>query len=148
MAKSVNKVILLGTLGRDPELRYVANNSIPVVRISMATNQRFKDDRGNWQERTEWHSVVAWRRLAEIINEYVKKGDRLYVEGQLQTSSWDDQKTREKKYRTAIVVDDVILINGRNSNGNYAAAAGSADPTSHSAGDGKGVRFTDESIPF
>ena len=82
--KSVNKVILLGTLGRDPEVRYVAANTVPVVRISLATNERYKDEQGNWQDRTEWHSVTAWRRLAEIIGQYVKKGDRIYVEGKLQ----------------------------------------------------------------
>jgi single-strand DNA-binding protein len=124
--KSVNKVILLGTLGRDPEVRYVAANTVPVVRFSLATNERFKDDQGNWQDRTEWHTVVAWRRLAEIIGQYVHKGDRLYVEGKLQTSSWEDQRTGEKKYRTEIVADDLVLIGGRREATGEAASARSA----------------------
>jgi len=137
MAKSQNLVILLGTMGRDPEVRYVAGNTIAVVRISLATESRYKDDQGQWRSRTEWHSVVAWRRTAEVIGQYVKKGDRLYVQGHLQTSSWDDAKTGEKKYRTDIVVDDLTLI-GRTGNGNNNAVsdAGTAagDVDSYPAG--------------
>ena len=150
--KSVNKVILLGTMGRDPEIRYVSSNNVPVVRVSLATNERFKDDQGNWQDRTEWHTVVAWRRLAEIIGQYVKKGDRLYIEGKLQTSSWDDQKTGEKKYRTEVVADDLVLIGGKRDVG---------EPMARSAPAGAGSSFdqrgpsepdntviTDNDIPF
>ena len=145
MAKSVNKVFLLGTLGRDPEVRYVSNNTIPVARISLATDQRYKDDQGNWQDKTEWHTLVAWRRFAEIIGQYVKKGDRLCVEGHLQTSSWDDQKTGEKKYRTEIVVDDLTLLGGRNSQGN---AAGNASTAQAGNGPSDSTVITDEDIPF
>ena len=128
--KSVNKVILLGTMGRDPEVRYVAANTVPVVRISLATNERYKDEQGNWQDRTEWHSVTAWRRLAEIIGQYVKKGDRLYIEGKLQTSSWEDQRTGEKKYRTEVVADDLVLIGGRREGTGEGVAARSASAPS------------------
>jgi len=153
--KSVNKVILLGTMGRDPEVRYVAGNTIPVVRISLATNERSKDDQGNWQDRTEWHTVVAWRRLAEIIGQYVKKGDRLYVEGKLQTSSWDDQKTGEKKYRTEIVADDLVLVGGRRDAAADAAPRAAAAPAGNDL-DQRGPEepavdatvITDSDIPF
>jgi single-strand DNA-binding protein len=149
--RSVNRVTLLGTMGRDPELRYVTGNTIPVVRISLATNERYKDDQGNWQDRTEWHSVVAWRRLAEIINQYVKKGDRLYIEGKLQTSSWDDQKTGEKKYRTEVVADDLVLIGGRRE-----GAGEGARPAAVPAGnfdqrvpdEPPGTKITEDDIPF
>jgi single-strand DNA-binding protein len=152
--RSVNRVTLLGTMGRDPELRYVAGNTIPVVRISLATDERYKDDQGNWQDRTEWHSVVAWRRLAEIINQYVKKGDKLYIEGKLQTSSWADQKTGEKKYRTEVVADDLVLIGGRR---DAAGAAGeAARPAAVPAGnfdqrvpdEAPGTKITEDDIPF
>jgi single-strand DNA-binding protein len=153
--KSVNKVILLGTMGRDPEVRYVAGNSIPVVRVSLATNERYKDDQGNWQDRTEWHTVVAWRRLAEIIGQYVKKGDRLYIEGKLQTSSWDDQKTGEKKYRTEVVADDLVLVGGRRDAGGDAPSRSASVPAGNNfdqrgpdetAGDN--TMITDSDIPF
>jgi single-strand DNA-binding protein len=112
MAKSVNKVILLGHLGKDPEVRYTPSG-IPVARFSLATNERFKDKAGDWQDRAEWHQVVAWQRLAEIVGEYVKKGAKLYVEGRLQTSSWDDKESGEKKYRTEIVAESVVLLDAR-----------------------------------
>jgi single-strand DNA-binding protein len=153
--KSVNKVILLGTMGRDPEVRYVAGNSIPVVRVSLATNERYKDDQGNWQDRTEWHTVVAWRRLAEIIGQYVKKGDRLYIEGKLQTSSWDDQKTGEKKYRTEVVADDLVLVGGRRDAGGDAPSRASSAPAANNYDQrgpdevpGDNTMITDSDIPF
>jgi single-strand DNA-binding protein len=153
--KSVNKVILLGTLGRDPEVRYVAGNTVPVVKISLATNERYKDEQGNWQDRTEWHYVVAWRRLAEIIGQYVHKGDRLYVEGKLQTSSWQDQRTGEKKYRTEIVADDLVLIGGRREGGMgeetgaRAAAAPASSMEQHAPEEANAnAPITDADIPF
>jgi single-strand DNA-binding protein len=114
--KSVNKVTLLGTLGRDPEVKYTPSGTA-VAKFSMATNDRYKDKDGNWQDRTEWHNIVAWQRTAEIIGEYVKKGDRLYLEGKLQTSSWEDKQSGEKKYRTEIVVNDIVLIGGKRDGG-------------------------------
>ena len=154
--RSVNKVILLGTLGRDPEVRYVAGNTIPVVRVSLATDERYKDDQGNWQDRTEWHTVVAWRRLAELIGQYVKKGDRLYIEGKLQTSSWDDQKTGEKKYRTEIVASDLVLLGGRRgdvgegatSRPTATSAPANFDQRAPEEAADHGAPITDSDIPF
>src|SRR4029077_2791226 len=112
MAKSVNKVILVGNVGQDPEVKYTASG-VPVAKVSIATNERFKDKNDQWQDRTEWHGVVAWQRLAEIVGEYVRKGSKLYIEGKLQTSSWEDRQSGERKYRTEIVARDIVLLGSR-----------------------------------
>ena len=112
MAKSVNKVILVGNVGQDPEVKYTASG-VPVAKLSLATTERFKDRNDQWQDRTEWHSVVAWQRLAEIVGEHVRKGSKLYVEGKLQTSTWEDRQNGEKKYRTEIVAWDIVLLGSR-----------------------------------
>jgi single stranded DNA-binding protein len=88
----VNKVILVGKAGQNPEVKYTASG-VPVANVSLATNERFKDRNDQWQDRTEWHSVVAWQRLAEIVGEYVRKGSKLYIEGKLQTSTWEDKQS-------------------------------------------------------
>ncbi len=153
MAKSVNKVILIGNLGKDPEVK-VTPSGTPVAKFSLATNERYKDKAGQWQDRTEWHNLVAWQRTAEIIGEYVKKGSKIYVEGRLQTSSWDDKTTGEKKYRTEIIVNDLVLLSGRGDGEGASRAAGAGgsnfdqrapepEPApAHSGG------ITDEDIPF
>lgn len=112
MAKSVNKVILVGNVGQGPEVEYTASG-VPVAKLSLATNERFKDRNDAWQDRTEWHSVVAWQRLAEIVGEYVRKGSKLYVEGKLQTSTWEDKQSGKRKYRTEIVARDIVLLGSR-----------------------------------
>jgi single-strand DNA-binding protein len=94
MAKSVNKVILVGNLGKDPEVKFTPSG-VPVAKFSLATNERYKDKGGEWQDRTEWHNIVAWQRLAEIVGEYVKKGSKIYIEGRLQTSSWEYKQSGE-----------------------------------------------------
>jgi single-strand DNA-binding protein len=124
MAKSVNKVILVGNVGQDPEVKYTASG-VPVTKVSLATNERFKDKNDQWQDRTEWHSVVAWQRLAEIVGEYVRKGSKLYVEGKLQTSTWEDKQNGEKKYRTEIVARDIVFLGSRDN-----AAQGSPEQSS------------------
>src|SRR5438477_11086509 len=112
MAKSVNKVILVGNLGKDPEVKFTPGGTA-VAKFSLATNERFKDKAGEWQDRTEWHNIVAWQRLAEIVGEYVKKGSKVYIEGRLQTSSWEDKQSGEKKYRNEINAQDLVLLGGR-----------------------------------
>jgi len=151
MAKSVNKVILIGNLGKDPEVK-VTPSGTPVAKFTLATNERYKDKSGQWQDRTEWHNLVAWQRTAEIIGEYVKKGSKVYVEGRLQTSSWDDKTTGEKKYRTEIIVNDLVLLSGRGDGeggprggggNNFDQRAPEPEPApAHSGG------ITDEDIPF
>ena len=111
MARSVNKVILLGNLGKDPEVKYTPSG-VAVARFTLATNERYKDKDGTWQDKTEWHNLVAFQRTAEIVGEYLKKGRSVYVEGRLQTSSWDDKESGQKKYRTEIIVNDLVLLGG------------------------------------
>jgi single-strand DNA-binding protein len=109
MPRSVNKVILVGHVGKDPEVRYSPSGT-PVAKFSLATNEQFKDRNDQWQERTEWHNLVAWQRLAEIVGEFVAKGAKLYIEGKLQTSCWEDGQSGGRKYRTEIVVRDLVLL--------------------------------------
>jgi len=110
-SRSLNKVLLIGNLGKDPELRYTANGQA-VATFTLATNESWKDKEGNLQERTEWHNIVAWQRLAEICGEYLKKGKKVYVEGRLQTRNFED-KEGMKRYVTEIVCDDLIMLDGR-----------------------------------
>ena len=110
--KSVNKVILIGNLGKDPEVKYT-QGGMPVAKFTLATNERFKDKDGQWQDRTEWHNITAFQRLAEIVGEYLKKGGKCYIEGSLRTSSWDDKETGQKKYKTEIIANDLVLLSGR-----------------------------------
>jgi single-strand DNA-binding protein len=114
--KSVNKVILIGNLGKDPEVKHTPSGT-PVAKLTLATNERYKDKDGNWQDRTEWHNVVLWQRLAEIAGEYLKKGGKVYIEGRLQTRSWDDKQTNQKKYMTEVVANDLVLLGGRGEGG-------------------------------
>ena len=116
MSKSLNKVQLIGNLGKDPELKYTSAG-VAVATFSIATSDSWKDQEGNQQERTEWHNIVAWRKLAEICGEWLKKGKRIYIEGKLQTRSYE--KDGVKKYITEIVADQMIMLDGapRSTNG-------------------------------
>ena len=155
MTKSVNKVILIGNLGKDPEIKYTPSG-VPVAKFSLATNERYKDKAGEWQDRTEWHNIVAWQRLAEIVGEYVKKGSKIYIEGRLQTSSWEDKQSGEKKYRTEIIANDLVLLSGRGENSEAyssrsASASAGLDQRTHQAEEGSQphpAEITDEDIPF
>lgn len=111
MARSVNKVILVGNLGKDPELRYTSSG-VAVATFSIATNESWKDPDGNLQERTQWHNIVAWRKLAEICGEYLKKGGKIYAEGRLQHRNYDD-KNGVKRYVTEIVLDEMVMLDSR-----------------------------------
>lgn len=123
MAKSLNKVMLIGNLGKDPELRYTTSG-VAVATFTIATNESWKDQEGNLQERTEWHNIVAWRKLAEICGEWLKKGKKVYIEGRIQTRSYDD-KNGVKKYVTEIVADDLIMLDGGGGAGRSAGQGGS-----------------------
>src|SRR6185312_8158715 len=100
MAKGVNKVFLLGNVGKDPEIRTTAGG-MTVASFSLATADRAKDAQGNWADKTEWHNLVCFQRTAEIVRDYVKKGSQIFVEGKIQTRSWDDKTSGEKKDKTA-----------------------------------------------
>jgi single-strand DNA-binding protein len=120
---SVNKVILVGNLGKDPELRYTPSGAA-VTTFSLATSERYKDKSGEMQEKTEWHNVVAWRQLAEICGKYLHKGKQIYIEGRIQTRSYDD-KDGNKRYITEIVADQMQML-GRvgDDNGSQARSGG------------------------
>ena len=158
MARSVNKVILIGHLGKDPEVKYTPSGT-PVAKFTLATNERFKDKDGNWQDRTEWHNITAWQRTAEIVGEYCKKGSQVYIEGRLRTDSWEDKNTQEKKYRTEIVVNELLLLGGRGGGGSGEGAGGGSYNQSRSQGGGNNFdqrapepehasQITDEDVPF
>jgi single-strand DNA-binding protein len=159
MAKSVNKVILLGNVGKDPEIRSTPGGTM-VASFSIATTERHKDASGNWADKTEWHNLVAFTKLAEIVRDYVKKGSKLYVEGRLTTRNWEDKDTKKKVYRTEIIVNDLSLLSAREEgSGGYSktqssssssasfdqrppAAAGGADEYTQQA------EISDDDIPF
>lgn len=151
MAKSVNKVFLLGNVGKDPEIRSTGSGKM-VASFSLATSVRSKDQQGNWQDRTEWHNIVAYEKLAEIIRDYVKKGSKLFVEGRLATRNWDDKEYAGRKvYRTEIIVNDLSLLSGREEG---AARPGSSAahfdqrPASAQEDYSQAAEISDEDIPF
>jgi single-strand DNA-binding protein len=157
MAKSVNKVILLGNVGKDPEIRSTGGGTM-VANFTLATSDRQKDAQGNWQDRTEWHNLVAFQRTAEIVRDYVKKGTKLYVEGKIQTRSWDDKESGQKRYRTEIIVNDLSLLSGRDEGagaGGYSRGSGSGSTASFDqrppAGQddyAQSAEISDDDIPF
>ena len=108
---SLNKAMIIGRLGQDPEVRYTQNNTA-VATLSIATNERFKDNMGEWKERTEWHRVVAWGRKAEVAQEYLKKGSQVYIEGPIQTRKWED-KDGQTRYTTEIKALTLTMLDSK-----------------------------------
>jgi single-strand DNA-binding protein len=156
MAKGVNKVFLLGNTGKDTETR-TTNGGTLAASVSLATADRVKDQQGNWSDRTEWHNLVAFGKLAEVFRDYVHKGSKINVIGKIQTRSWDDKNTGEKKYRTEIVVQDLTLLdspqngNGRQSGSQsgYGERETYADGGSDASEDGYGsMGISEQEIPF
>ncbi|MGH9512425.1 MAG: single-stranded DNA-binding protein [Terriglobales bacterium] len=154
--RSVNKVILLGNLGKDPELKYTPSGT-PVAKFALATNDRYKDKEGNWQDRTEWHNITAWARTAEIAGEYLKKGSKVYIEGSLRTHSWDDKTSGQKKYMTEVIVNDLVMLSGRGEGGGSdsagqargaAATGGNFDQRAPEPEPAPSSPISDEDIPF
>lgn len=138
----VNKVILIGNLGSDPELRYTPSGAA-VANFRIATSERWNDKDGKPQERTEWHRIVAWRKLAEIAGEYLKKGKQVYVEGKLQTRSWEDQDG-VKRYTTEIIADKIQMLGRRGENETSSGSDdfGTADfPEEKNAGENSDLPF-------
>jgi len=162
MAKSINKVILLGNLGKDPELKSTPGG-MAIATFSLATSSSVKDKDGNWQEKTEWHNVKAFQRTAEIAAQYLKKGNKVYIEGRLHSESWDDKETGQKKYKTEVIVNELVLLGGPREGGEGgggysgsksggAKASGGFDqrvPEHEEAPAHSGAgEITDEDIPF
>jgi single-strand DNA-binding protein len=140
MSYGLNKVTLIGHLGADPELRYTEGN-VPVVTFNIATNESYKDQSGNLVDRTEWHRIVAWRKLAELFGEYLKKGSKVYIEGKLQTRSWDD-KDGNKRYTTEIVCNEFMFLDSKGTGGGGQQSGGEAPPPPASGGE------KEEDLPF
>jgi len=154
MAKGVNKVFLLGNVGKDPEFR-TTPGGMNVASFSLATADRAKDTEGNWTDRTEWHNLVAFQRTAEIVRDYVKKGSQIFIEGKIQTRSWEDKETKVKKYRTEILVNELSLLGGRGGEGGSSSSGGYSRSSSYSssaasapANDYADQQITDDDIPF
>lgn len=138
----INKVILIGNLGADPEIRYTQSGT-PVCNFRIATSERWKGQDGQQQEQTEWHNIVAWRRLAEICSEYLSKGSKVYIEGKLQTRKWQDQNGNDR-YTTEIVAKDMQMLSprGTTSGEGYGANSGYQDlPPEPPSGTGDDVPF-------
>ena len=157
---SVNKVILVGNLGKDPEIKYTPSG-MAVARFSLATNERVKEKDGNWGDRTEWHNIVLFDRKAEIAGEYLKKGRTVYIEGSIRTNSWDDKETGQKKYRTEIIGQQMVLLGGPRESGEGGGGGGYSGRGSskssnnfdqrmpeHESASSAGPEITDEDIPF
>jgi single-strand DNA-binding protein len=148
MSSSVNKVILIGRLGKDPEIRSTPQGTT-VAKFTMATDERFTDRNGEKQERTEWHNIVAWAKLAEICGQYLKKGKLVYIEGQLRTDSWEDKESGQKRYRTEIVAQNMQMLDRRGDEGGgggggaYAGGARKDSSASQEA-----APEDDEEVPF
>jgi single-strand DNA-binding protein len=139
MPKSVNRVTLLGNVGKDVALSTTGSGT-KVANFSLATSERYKDNSGNYQERTEWHNLVAFQKTAELISTYVKKGTKLYVEGKIQTRNWDDKETGQKRYRTEVIVNDFVLL------GDAGGHASASEPATASDAGEQG--YDPESVPF
>jgi len=132
MSRGVNKVILVATLGKDPEVRFNPAGSA-MANVTMATSEQWKDKQtGEKQEKTEWHRVVFFGRLAEIVGEYLKKGSQVYIEGRLQTRKWQGQDGVDK-YTTEIVANEMQMLGGRQQQGGQGAPAAAAAPAQHQA---------------
>lgn len=161
MAKGINKVFLLGNVGRDPEIKATPGGTI-IATFSLATADRQKDQQSEWKDVTEWHNIVAAGRTAEMVRDYVKKSAQLHIEGKIQTRSWDDKASGQKKYRTEIFAGELTLL-GVASNGQYSHTQNTGKASGHSqeaertggnsgAQTGKkiddGTYITDDDIPF
>ena len=146
MARSgINKVIIVGNLGQDPEIKYTAGGAA-VTTLSIATSDSWKDkDSGMDQERTEWHRVVLWRRLAEVAGEYLKKGSKVYIEGQLQTRKWEQEG--QTRYTTEIIARDMQFLDSRGSSNNPATQK-SSEMNEQSAANVPDSAIDDDDIPF
>jgi single-strand DNA-binding protein len=163
LSRMINKVMLVGRLGRDPETRYTSGGQA-VANFTLATDETYKDRAGERQKRTEWHRIVLWGKLAEITQQYLKKGMLVYIEGRIQTRQWDDKRDGSKKQTTEIVANTMKMLTGRGESAAAGAAAGMGGGSHTSAPAGRGgdsefdagampeehggPEISDEDIPF
>jgi single-strand DNA-binding protein len=142
MAKGLNKVMLIGHLGKDPELKYTEKGTA-YCNFSIATDESYKDENGNKVERTEWHNIITWRKLAEICQQYLKKGSKIYCEGKLQTDSYE--KDGVKRYSTKIVMTDMAMLDSKGSGSTSGSSDKVSEVSSKPAGNTTG---DDDDLPF
>jgi len=155
MAKGINKVILIGNLGNDPEIRYTPSGTA-IANVSIATSEVWKDRQtGESKETTEWHRVVFFNRLAEIVGEYLKKGSKIYVEGRLQTRKWQDQQTGQDRYMTEIIAGEMQMLDSKGGGhhadtGSYSAPAGNSNTRQNAPAETSAPSSADfdDDIPF
>lgn len=146
---SLNKAMIIGRLGQDPEVRYTQSNTA-VANLSIATSERYKDSTGEWKENTEWHRVVAWGRLAEICQEYLKKGSQVYVEGPIQTRQWEDREG-QTRYTTEIKALTLTMLDSKGSREESPAAPSKSDdsqPVSSNVNLDEDLDDIDDDLPF
>lgn len=149
MARSLNKVMLIGNLGADPEVRHTPSGA-SVANFNVATSRSWNKD-GKREEKTDWHRIVAWDRLAEICQQYLKKGSKVYIEGRIETRSWDDAATGQKRYMTEVIANEMIMLDS--APGGAGRRAGSPQRSSQDAGaNGGEYEFPetdyDDDLPF
>ena len=151
---SINRVILIGRLGKDPEIRSTPNGTT-VAKFTLATDERFTDRAGEKQERTEWHNIVAWAKLAEICGQFLRKGKLVYIEGRIRTDSWEDKETKQKRYRTEIIAENMQMLDRKgdeegggsySGGGSYAQKGKSSSGSSDSAG--QPPEMEEDDVPF
>jgi len=150
---SVNRVILVGRLGKDPEIRSTPGGT-SVAKFTIATDEKFTDRQGEKQERTEWHNIVAWGKLAEICGQYLRKGKLVFIEGSIRTDSWEDKESGQKKYRTEIIAQNMQMLDRRGdeeggSGSGYSGGGGYASKSKSSGGTAPPPQMDDdEEVPF
>ena len=146
MARGVNKVILIGNLGKDPEMRYMESGGA-IANLTLATSEQWKDKSGEKHEKTEWHRVVFFGRLAEVVGEYLKKGSKIYVEGKIQTRKWQDNQGQDR-YTTEVVGREMQMLDSRGSGGGGGSYNQGRDHSEDANQDTQGEEDFDDDIPF
>jgi single-strand DNA-binding protein len=141
MAKGLNKVMLIGRLGKDPEMSYTGSG-VAYCKFSVATDNSYKDESGNWIDRTDWHNIVAWRKLAEICSQYLKKGSKVYLEGKLQTDTVE--KDGKKSYFTKVVLNEMVMLDSKGSGNGEQDSSRSNESVSEPVTENK----SDDDLPF
>ncbi len=145
MSGSVNKVILVGRLGKDPEMKS-SPSGMSIAKFSLATDERFTDKSGEKQDRTEWHNIVAFNRLAEICGQYLRKGKLVFIEGSIRTDSWEDKESGQKKYRTEIIANGMQMLGKREDEGSGGGSYSESSRNSPSSA--SSTIQDDEEVPF
>lgn len=148
MARGVNKVILIGNLGKDVEMRYTPSG-LAVANLTLATSESWKDKQsGEMQERTEWHRIVMYQRLAEIAGEYLRKGSKVYIEGRLQTRKWQDKNTGQDRYTTEIIADSMQMLDSKGGSNSTNESFEKPSATNATADSAPALETFDDDIPF